>query len=314
MKNNIQLNQTIILSLLLLVWIEFYSLNISYLEIFTTFFTVILLDSIFLKRRTWKWTFPFSWVNIWFWIAFFLRSGDLILYIFAWLLAVIWKNIFKVDGKHFMNPSNMWVFLTLILFPKYSWINTLQWWSYSGDFWYKYFLVLFIVFIFWLFILNKVKKIFKYNYLFDLVLPFIVLHSLLFFIIPYNESFTSFRLFFSVSFFIFTFFMLTDPKTVPRKGITRVFYSFSIVFTFYILQFFINEWYSLLWALFFNTLLLPFIWNNEIKHTLSNKASNSIIYYLIIIFIQILLVLIFIKIFGQPDLLFNNLCNQLFCK
>ena len=309
LKSNIQVNQTIILTFLLLMWVEIYDLNISYLEIFITFLTVISLDLFFIKYNTWKWVFPFSWVNAWFWITFFLRSTDLILYIFAWVLAIVWKNVFKKDGKHFMNPSNMWVFLTLVLFPQYAWINTLQWWNYNWSIEYNYFIILFIVFLLWIFISLRVKNFFKFNYLMDLILPFFLLHSILFFVIPFHETFNWYLEFFSVSFFIFTFFMLTDPKTVPKKSLSRVFYSISIVITFYLLQFFINEWYSILWALFLNTLLLPYIWKIEKK---SNK--NIIIFYLILLGFLILLLGILILLYWRPDLVFDNICNQLICK
>jgi len=313
LKNNIQVNQTIILSLLLFIGVEYYNLSISYVEILFTFFMVIILDLFFLKYNTWKWSFPFSWVNAWFWILFFLRSTDLIIYAFAAILAIVWKNVFRVNDRHFMNPSNMWVFLTLILFPQFAWINTLQWWNYTGIITYKYILIFLFVLLLWIFISLRVKKFFKFKYLYDLILPFFLFHSILFFIIPYYEDFSSYMLFFNVSFFIFTFFMLTDPKTVPEKSITRVFYSFSIVLTFYVLQFFINEWYAILWALFFNTLLLPLVWKNE-NIFIYKYINKSIFIYLTLILLMILSIIVLVNIYPRPDLVFDNLCNQVFCR
>lgn len=312
-KSNIQLNQTIILWFLLLVWVEYYNLNISYLEIFITFFTVILLDLFFLKQNTWKWIFPFSWVNAWFWISFFLRSEDLVIYIFAWILAIVWKNTFKVDWKHFMNPSNMAVFLCLVLFPQYAWINTLQWWNYSGEISFSYLISLILVIVLGFFISFRVFKFFKFNYIFDLILPFLILHSILFFIIPYSENISWYIEFFSVSFLIFTFFMLTDPKTVPKKSIIRFLYTISIVISFYLLQFFINEWYAILWSLFINTLLLPIIWKLE-RNNIKEKSIWIYAFYLILLPFEVILLYYFIMYFWQPDLLFDNVCWQLFCK
>lgn len=313
LQNNIQLNQTIILTFLLFVWVEFYDLNISYLEIFVTFSTVILLDAFFIKFRTWKWSFPFSWVNPWFWISFFLRSSDLILYVFAWILAIVWKNVFRINWRHFFNPSNMGVFLTLVLFPQFAWINTLQWGNYNWSITWTYLFALIVVFILGVWISLRVKKFFNFTFLYDLILPFFLLHSILFFIIPYSEDWSSYITFFSVSFFIFLFYMITDPKTVPEKSKNRVFYSISIVLTFYILQFFINEWYAILGSLFFNTLLLPYVWKVE-KNTNNKTIDKSISFYLILISFMLVSLLILINLYGRPDLVFDNVCNQLICK
>ena len=307
--NNIQLNQTLVLSSILIIGVEFYWLDISYLEIVTTFFSVILLDLLFIKYNSWKWVFPFSWVNAWFWISFFLRSDDLAIYFFAAFLAIFWKHIFTINKKHFMNPSNMWVFLTLLLFPWFSWVNTLQWWNYTWSLDIYYISMLLLTFTFWFFMCYKVYKTFNFKYIYDLILPFIILHFLLFFIILVWENFTTFKVFFSISFFIFTFFMFTDPKTVPKTSLVRVFYSISIVFTFYFLQFFINENYSILWALFLNTLLLPIVWNTE-----KLKSSKAVVLYLILISIILISLVILIYLNGRPDLVFDNLCNQIICK
>lgn len=313
LKDNIQFNQTLILSFLLLIWVEVFNLNISYLEIFVTFATVILLDLFFIKKNTWNWIFPFSGVNAWFWISFFLRSEDLIIYFFAWLLAIVWKNVFKINWRHFMNPSNMGVFITLVLFPQYAWINTLQWWNYSWELSISYIIWLILVLLLGLFISNRVKKHFKFDYILTIVLPFLLLHSILFFIIPFYENLSGYLEFFSISFLIFTFFMLTDPKTVPKNSYSRFLYVISIVLSFYILQFFINESYAILGSLFINTLFLPIIWNLEKKY-IEKKSIGFFIFYLILLILEISLIWYLILIYWQPDLLFDNVCGQLLCK
>ena len=314
LKDNIQFTQTVILSFLLILWVEIFNLNISYLEIFITFFTVIILDFFIIKYKKWNWVFPYSWVNAWFWISFFLRSEDLIIYVIAWILAISSKYLFKTKKwEHFFNPSNFWVFITLILFPQYSWINTLNWWNYSWIISFKYLIWVFLVFALWFFISKKVKKDLKFNYIYTIILPFILLHSVLFFIIPFYENWSWYREFFSISFFIFTFFMLTDPKTIPKSNKSRIFYTLSIVLSFYILQFFINESYAILGSLFVNTLFLPKIWSLERKY-IKKKSMQIFYFYLILLIFEILSISILVINFWQPDLLFDNVCDQLFCK
>lgn len=314
-KNNIQVNQTLLLMIIMFIWVEFYWLNLNYIKLLIIFSTVIITDAIFIRINTWKWSFPFSWVNAWFWISFFLRTDELIIYFFAWLIAILWKNFIRINGRHFFNPSNMWVFLSLILFPHYTWVNTLQWWNYTWIISQKYIIIISIILTFWTIITYRVFKFFKYKYFIDYFTPFFLLHLILFFTIPQYESINSAMLFFSVSFFIFMFHMISDPKTVPEKSLSRFIYSINIVLSFYVLQFFINETYAMIWSLFFNTLQLPIIWYLEWKkENVKLFFKNANAYLLIINIILILTILFLISIYWRPDLVFDNVCNQLFCK
>lgn len=310
---NIQFQQTLILSSILSVGIVFFKLDISYLEVLAVFITVISLDFLLLnfysdKKKTQGLLFPFSGVNAAFWICFFLRSFDLAIYIFAASIAILWKHIIVAHWKHFFNPSNMAVCFSLLLFPQYTWLNTLQWWNYTWEIGLSYIIMLIAVISFWMFMMFRVYKDFKFFYILDLIAPFLIFHFLLFFIIPFNESLSSFLLFFNVSFFIFTFFMLTDPKTVPKTSYGRVVFSISTVLSFYILQFHINEAYAILFALFFNTILLSIIWYVE-----KNKKVYFLFAFLLLL-IEILLIIVSVSWYGYPDLVFDNVCNQLICK
>lgn len=309
--DNIQLNQTIILSLVLLIWIELYGINMNYLKVFIIFSTVIITDLFFNRYKFWKWIFPFSWVNAWFWISFFLRTDELLIYFFAWFLAIIWKNLLTIRWKHFMNPSNMWVVISLLFFPHYTWVNTLQWWNYTWKLTAEYILIITLLLIFWSLITYRVYKVFKYNYFKDYLLPFFILHILLFFIIVWNSSVPLALMFFSPSFFIFMFHMMSDPKTVPKKSINRFLYSISIVLTFYVLQFNMNEGYSMVFALFINTLILPLVWFFEDKN---NNNNFSLILLLTLIFFMATYIYLSVIEKWNPIFFFDNICSQIFCK
>lgn len=312
MFSNVQHYQTTILSCVLFIGVYFFGLDISILEILVVFFTVISLDYVFINGfRIWKkCTIPYSWVNAAFGICFFLRSEDVVIYLFAAILAISGKHVLTIWGRHFFNPSNMWVFVSLLLFPQYTWVNTLQWGNYTWRAEPKYYFMLAFVIGLWIFISTRVKKILKYEYLLSYLLPFFVLHSILFFIIPFHESLSSYFIFFNVSFFIFIFFMISDPKTVPNTALSRVLYSFIIVLHFYVLQFFINENYSILGSLFVSTLLLPLIWFLESKR-------NKKYLYSFLTFYNILMMIVIafcVSLYWQPDLVFDNVCNQPVCK
>jgi len=313
MKNNIQIYQTLFLSSILFFWVYFFSLDISIFEIGAVFFTVFLLEYIFLNGfRIKDIVFPYSGINAAFGICFFLRSDDIILYFFAASLAIVWKHLITIWWRHFLNPSNMAVFITLCIFQSYAWINTLQWWNYTGIIEIDYIVMFIVIIVLWVFMARKGSNILKYNYLFDYILPFIVLHFMLFFIIPYHESWSSFFLFFNISFFIFVFFMITDPKTIPERSISRSLYACWIVLHFYVLQFFIHEWYAILGSLFVTTLLLPILRFLE-KRQYFLKYDDRFFLSFYNLFLLIVIGLC-IHIYWQPDLVFDNTCNKLVCK
>ena len=306
---NIQVYQTLILSSILCIWVIFFHLDISYLEIALTFSTVIGLDFLLTRYNSGKYIFPYSGVNAWFGISFFLRSDDAIVYIFAGFLAIFWKHYITSTGKHFLNPSNMAVFATLMLFPWLTWVNGLQWGNYTGQLELNYIILLWGVFLLGCFMCFLVYQSFKMTYIYDYVLPFLTLHILAFFTIPVAENITTAAVFFSISFFIFMFFMMTDPKTVPKTSLVRSWYAIALVWNFYILQFLMNENYALLGSLFFNTLLLPCIWKLEAIKSRATLAKYLILWLIVLL----LLVCILVHIYGRPDIWFNNICNQHTC-
>gem|GEM_PF-2980072 len=261
--DNIQLLQTIVLSIVLFLGVSVYDININYYKIATIFTTVTLLDAVMVRNSTGKWRFPYSGVNIGFGLSFFLRTDEIIIYIFAGFLAVMSKYFIQWKGRHFLNPSNIGIACVLIGFPYYTWVNTFQWGNVTGIFTQKYLIILGLVFIFGGFITYQVYKKFGFKYYLDYFLPFLVTHCILFFTIPYYEDTIGAYRFFSVSFFIFMFHMISDPKTVPERSSSRVFYAIIMVFTFYVLQFFINELYALILSLTCCTLLLPAVWSLE---------------------------------------------------
>ncbi len=121
------------------------------------------------------------------------------------------------------------------------------------------------------------------SYIYDYIFPFLLTHVLLFFTLSQGENITTAITFFSISFFIFTFFMMTDPKTVPRIPLVRFGYGLTLAVNFYILQFVMNESYALLGSLFMNTLLLPYIWRLEATKSRTTLAKYLILWLIILL-------------------------------
>lgn len=321
LNSNIQIHQTIWLSTLLTIGVTYYGLDISWIEIFVTFFCVIFFDAMLIRYEIWKWIFPRAWVNAWFWISFFLRSDDILIYFFAALIAILWKRFLRVNvknanpyqwatkGRHFLNPSNSAVFITLVLFPYLAWSNPLQWWQ-SVESYYSL-LILFLIISTWFYVQRRLKKVINFPVL-DVVIPVFLTHVFLFTTITHETWYWA-RLFFTGGFFIFLFFQITDPKTIPETKLSRILYWICIGILYYILWYFINENYSLLASLFFMTLFLPLIWKKEdIK--INAKYTKSDLFLLTLIFSMLIFLWTLLYFYWQPDLVFNNRCNQLFCR
>ncbi len=305
--NKIQLTQTFILIWILFVWVKFFWLYLDIYKIITVFFSVIIFDLVlsYIFTNNFSGILNLSKINISFWILFFLRTDIIFIYIITSFIAVISKYIFIYKNRHFFNPSNFWVSIILLFFAPYAYTNPLQWWFFVSE---KIYLLFFIiVIILWLIVIQFfLHKNLKFNQI-PLILSFVFTHLFLYNIVWLDEWFWSYVDFFSITFLIFTFFMITDPKTTPSFYVNKILFWSSIAIVFYILSYFTNENFNLLWSLFIMTLFLPLIWNFEDKN---NK-------YIPLIFITLILILLIVSlyfIYGNLDLQFTNRCISVFCK
>ncbi len=309
LRTNVQLNQTIILMSILLLGIFFYNIKFDLEKLLVVFGSVIFFEVLFSYMRNGHFVFPYSGIPAWFWISFFLRTDVVILYILAGFLAISSKYIFRIQGRHFFNPSNFWVFLILILFPYITWTNPLQWWKIpvpSVFFTLLYVLICILgLFTIWRVHVNK-----KLNLLY-IILPFLITHFSLVYFFSWDKS-ISYPLIYTPSFFIFTFFMITDPRTILENKISRIIFGALVAIGFFILQFFINENYALLASLFFGTCIIPLLSYFDQKNIYKNITFwNVIIFSLTLICIFFLVSLIYQH--GQIDLVFDNRCRNLIC-
>ncbi len=267
---NPQIYQTIFLMIILNLGILFFGLHLDYTKFTIIFLSTLLLDIIFGWIRFWKPRFPFSGVNAWFGISFFLRTDILVLYFLAAFLAISSKYLFQYKDRHFFNPSNFWVFVMLVLFPNLTWTNPLQWTS-NFSFWWQVWLMYILIFFLWIMIVYVVRKTLQKNLLY-VIIPFLVLHLLLYFLVAPTETSVTFWQWYTPSFFIFVFFMLTDPMILPIKNISKIGLAVNIAILPYILQFFINENYVHLAALFIMTCMIPI--GRYIEHKNPEKSNE----------------------------------------
>lgn len=311
LKENVQTNQTAIVSVVLSISVLHYWLYIDLSKILVTL-TTILVTEIFMQIRLyWGKSLRFSWAfNALWWISFFLRTDELLIYVLAGMLAILWKYVFTTkEWRHFMNPSNMAASICLISFPIVAWTNPLQFGFYSDI--YKTVFIYTAIFILGSFILWRTYKLLR-TPVWITTLVFFVVQLFIFTFFTKEWTMHQYLTYFNPGYFIFIFFMITDPKTSPLTRMGWVFHWAGIAILFFVLQYYINESYSNLIALFLMTWTLPFVWKLEQIKWRYNLSKWNLI--------QIALILIFISIFAYnvsqswvPDLLFDNRCGQLFC-
>lgn len=310
LPKNPQVYQTIFLMIILNLWINYYWLYFDYTKFFIVFLSCSIFDILFTRLSSNVWRFPYSWIPAGFWIAFFLRTDILILYVLAGFLAIASKHFFRINGKHFFNPSNFWVFTILVLFPQITWTNPLQW-ERINNFNYLYFFIFWLIILFWILIIWRVKIWLKKNLLW-LILPYMLAHVLIYMLFADSWSWISFTKWYTPAFFIFTFFMLTDPQITPDDNYSKSWFAINTAILIYILQYFINENYATLASLFAMTITLPLVRYLDIN-IIYKKCTGGNIFYIMLFWLFLIGLLVCIQLLWPIDLVFDNRCRQLLC-
>ncbi len=225
---NIQIQQNINLFLLLLLAYFQNSLQISFLFlIFFLGFTItleLLLNKIFYHH----FSPPFGAINTAFGIVLMIGWSRWYIPFVLITAALLQKKLIKVKNKHIFNPSNFAVIFALLFFyPK-----ALPLLGQLGKEYFAIFIIIALAF----FILIRVKRL-------AISLSFIIFYILFeYFFIGGSDPtwhFSTFLTkFFSTSFIVYIFFMLTDPLTTPQKTFNQIVFALFVALLVAFLDFF----------------------------------------------------------------------------
>ncbi len=179
-------------------------------------------------------------------LALLLRSSSPWLFAAAAFLSVGSKFVVKTSGKHIFNPSNFAVAVLLLLgFPV--WVSPGQW---GND----------LILIAYVFLIGIGVSLYAERL--DVGLSFLVSFSLLLFLrvsyLGQNPKVILHTLS-SGSIVLFTFFMISDPRTTPNHRLARIGYGFLVALLFFILRYHFYLTNSLFYALFFLSPLVPLL-------------------------------------------------------
>lgn len=183
----------------------------------------------------------------------------------AFLISVISigiKYIFRYNGKHIFNPSNIAIIIGL-LFTNDVWVATGQWGS--G------FEILLLISILGIVVVSKAGRV-------DTTLTFIVsyfimqwIRSVWFLHWPVDVMWQTFT---GGNILLFSFFMITDPATSPNTRIERIVWAIGIAIVSFVLAnfYFVNA--APLWALAIITGVWP-LYKLVVNHSKQLSLSKS---------------------------------------
>lgn len=197
--------------------------------------------------------------NLW-WVA-----------VFAAVVSIVSKYIIRINGKHIFNPSALGI-VVAVLFTGKAWISPAQWGSGM--------VLLFAVCCLGFIVVTKVQKLSVSLSFFGVFAGLLFIRQIVFLGWPIDFFLQSIS---TGSLLLFSFFMITDPKTLPNHSFVRIVCCVSIAaFSFYLSTFkFINA--APIFVLVAAQLFVPlldylfkadkFEWLYAKLHTIKNEYS-----------------------------------------
>lgn len=180
-----------------------------------------------------------------FGLSLLLKTNHFEIAALAAFVSIVSKYIIRINGKHIFNPSALGI-VTTILLTNNAWINTGQWGSNA--------VLFFGIICLGLIVVTRVQKL-------DVSLAFLGTFGLLLFfrqIIFLGWPVDFFAQSISTgSLLLFSFFMITDPRTTPNHPFARITWAMGIaIIAFYLTTFnFMNG--APIWVLVFLQPLVP---------------------------------------------------------
>ncbi|NWF35524.1 FG-GAP-like repeat-containing protein [Mariprofundus sp. KV] len=210
----IQRHQLLNLIFLFLIGKVLLNFPISWLEIATILAFAICIDHllIYIAHRKVEF-FSYSAVNTALGVIFLLRATDLSIYILVVALAIAQKHWLRINGRHFLNPSNVAVVAGLLLFPYETYTTPEQW---GGMWWLGAAMTLL-----GLLITMRVGRVL-------IPIAFTISYLILTYTFITKNPTEIMATLISGSFLLFIYFMLTDPRTTPDRPGYQILYATSI--------------------------------------------------------------------------------------
>jgi len=215
----LQLHQNINLFLLLIVGSFVAHIYLGWVEIVAILIYTVFIEHLFLyfnKRR--EFYFSYSSFSTAIGVIVLMYSPHLWIYFVVISLGLFQKHFITFNGKQFFNPSNFALIMALLFFYKDAHIISGQ---FGDELW-----LAFVVSLLAIVILIRVNR-------WIIPIAFIVSYLFLqyFLVVGYDPVILFediYHRFYSVTFILFIYFMLTDPPVTPSKYYEQIIYSFLV--------------------------------------------------------------------------------------
>jgi enediyne biosynthesis protein E5 len=206
-----------------------------------------------------------------FGLSLLLKTNFLWVAVFAAFVSILSKYIIRINGKHIFNPSALGIVAAILLTGK-AWVSPGQWGS--GI------VILFAVLCLGFIVVTKVQNLTASFSFLGVFAVLIFTRQIIYLGWPMDYFLQSIS---TGSLLLFSFFMITDPKTTPNHTIAKMIWCAAIAaVAFYLASFkFIHA--APIFVLVFAQPLVPlldkifkakkFQWSNPIKHISLNEYS-----------------------------------------
>jgi len=230
----------------LLVFVTVGQLYLGFFQKWSAVFTsvgfAVATELFFFRLRKIR-QFPISAIISGLGISLLLSSDEGWPYALAAVLAISLKHLIRYEGRHIFNPNNIALVFMLYMLPEYA-VSTPKQWTNGYE-------VMVLILLLGFVASYSAKRL-------DTVLAFLVsfvvfaLGRSVFFDHPWLWSLGPVL---GASFQLFTFFMITDPKTTPPTRKARIWFAVAIAFIDAIMRV-LSITNSLFYAAFWVTLLV----------------------------------------------------------
>jgi enediyne biosynthesis protein E5 len=206
-----------------------------------------------------------------FGLSLLLKTNFWWVAVFAAFISILSKYIIRVNGKHIFNPSALGIVAAILLTGK-AWVSPGQWGSEM--------VILFAVLCLGFIVVTKVQNLTASLSFLGVFACLIFIRQIIYLGWPLDHFIQSLS---TGSLLLFSFFMITDPKTTPNHSIAKIVWCAAIaIVAFYLATFkFINA--APIYVLVFAQPLVPlldklfkaksFQWNTAMKNITTNNYS-----------------------------------------
>ncbi len=196
----------------------------------TSLFAQLFCESVFGKKDVSLWQrfkkgVPSVLISS-FGLSLLLKTNEIQVAIFAAAVSIISKYLIRINGKHIFNPSALGIVAAVLLTDK-AWISPGQWGSGA--------VIVFAVLCFGFVVTTRVQKLDVSLSFLGMFLALLFTRQVIYLGWPLDYFIQSAS---TGSLLLFSFFMITDPRTTPDHGIARMAWSACIaIAAFYLATF-----------------------------------------------------------------------------